>query len=91
VASVAEKAGMTKKDAEKAVESVLLCIEEALEKGEKVAFVGHFSLEGKQTKPRVGRNPATNEEIQIPASRKVKFKAGKLLSDAVLKVPIVEE
>jgi len=83
VAAVAEKADMSKKDAEKAVSSVFAVIEEALAKDEKVQLVGFGTFEVKNRAERTGRNPQTKEAITIPASRVPGFKAGKALKDAV--------
>lgn len=83
VAAVAEKADMSKKDAEKAVSSVFAVIEEALAKDEKVQLVGFGTFEVKNRAERTGRNPQTKETITIPASRVPGFKAGKALKDAV--------
>ncbi|WP_371413966.1 HU family DNA-binding protein [Moorella sp. Hama-1] len=83
VASVAEKADLTKKDAERVVSAVLASIEEALAQGEKVQLVGFGTFEIKERAARVGRNPRTGEEIQIAATRAPVFKAGKALKDAV--------
>ena len=83
VSSVAEKAEITKKDAEKAVNAVFASIEEALVDGEKVQLVGFGTFEVRNRKARIGRNPQTNEEIQIPAAKVPAFKAGKNLKEAV--------
>ena len=68
IGSVAEKAGMPKKDAEKAVNAVFASIEEALAKGDKVQLVGFGTFEVRERAARTGRNPQTGEEIQIAAS-----------------------
>ena len=83
VAAVAAKAGLSKKDGEKAVNAAFEAITEALVKGEKVQLVGFGSFETKERNARVGRNPKTKEEIPIPASRVPQFKAGKALKDAL--------
>ena len=83
VAAVAEKSGMTKKDAEKAIAAVVETLTEALAKGEKVTLVGFGSFETKTREARIGRNPKTKEAIEIPASRVPVFKAGKALKDKV--------
>ena len=83
VANVAEKAGISKKDAEKALNSVLAAIEEALIAGEKVQLVGFGTFEVKERKERIGKNPNTQEAMTIPASKAPAFKAGKKLKDAV--------
>lgn len=85
VASVAEKAEMTKKDAEKAVNALFAAIEEALAKGDKVQLVGFGTFEVRERAARVGRNPRTGEEITIAATKVPVFKPGKALKDAVIK------
>ena len=83
VANVAEKAGLTKKDAEKAVGAVFESIEEALVEGDKIQLIGFGTFEVKDRAARTGRNPQTGKEIKIAASRNPVFKAGKALKDAV--------
>ena len=85
VAAVAEKTGISKKDSEKAVNAAFDAITAALVAGDKVQLVGFGAFETKDRSSRVGRNPKTKEEIQIPASRVPAFKAGKALKDAVAK------
>jgi len=83
VSSVAEKADITKKDAEKVIASVLETIEGALAAGDKVQLVGFGTFEVRERAARTGRNPKTGEEIQIDATKVPAFKAGKALKDAV--------
>ena len=83
IAAVAEKAELSKKDAEAAVTATIDAITEALVREEKVQLVGFGSFEIKSRAERVGRNPKTKETIQIPASKVPVFKAGKALKDAV--------
>ena len=83
IAAVAEKAELSKKDAEAAVTATIDAITEALVREEKVQLVGFGSFEIKSRAARVGRNPKTKETIQIPASKAPVFKAGKALKDAV--------
>ena len=83
VANVAEKAGLSKKDAEKALGAVIESIEEALVEGDKVQLIGFGTFEVKDRAARTGRNPQTGKEIKIAASRHPVFKAGKALKDAV--------
>lgn len=83
VAKVAEKADLTKKDAEKAVASLFSSIEEALAAGEKIQLIGFGTFEVKERAARTGRNPQTGKAIEIPASKNPVFKAGKPLKDAV--------
>lgn len=86
IAAITEKAGFTKKDAEKALNSVVDVITEALQKGDKVQIVGFGSFEVKDRPERVARNPqAPDQEITIPASKAPVFKAGKSLKEAVNK------
>ncbi len=83
IASVAERAELTKKDAEKAVAALLATVEDALANGEKVQLVGFGTFEIRERAARKGRNPQTGEEINIAAARVPVFKAGKALRDAV--------
>lgn len=83
VASVAEKAGLTKKDSEKAVSALFSSIEEALVSGDKVQLVGFGTFEVRERKERKGQNPQTKQEIVIPATKVPAFKAGKNLKDIV--------
>lgn len=85
ISSVAEKAEMTKKDAEKAVNAVLASIEEAMAQGDKVQLVGFGTFEVRSRAARIGRNPQTGKEIQIAATKVPAFKPGKALKDAVVK------
>ena len=85
VANVAEKAGLTKKDAEKAVNALFSSIEEALVKKDKVQMIGFGTFEVQARAARTGRNPQTGDEIKIPASKNPVFKAGKALKEAVNK------
>jgi len=85
VSAVAEKADMSKKDAEKAVKAVFEVIEESLAQSEKVQLVGFGTFEVKERAERTGRNPQTKEAILIPAAKVPGFKAGKALKDAVQK------
>ena len=83
VAAVAEKAGLSKKDSEKAVTAAFDVITASLEAGEKVSLVGFGVFDVKERAARVGRNPRTKETIEIAASRTPIFKAGKALKDTV--------
>ena len=85
IAAVAEKAGLSKKDSEKAINAAFDAITETLAAGEKVQLVGFGTFDVKERAARIGRNPKTKEEIQIPASRVACFKVGKALKDAVAK------
>ena len=85
IAAAAEKAGLSKKDAEKAVNAALDTITEALVAGDKVQLVGFGAFDVKERGARIGRNPQTKAEITIPASRVATFKVGKALKEAVAK------
>ena len=85
IAAVAEKTGLTKKDAERVISTTVETIIETLVKGEKVQISGFGNFEVKAREARVGRNPRTKETIQIPATRLPVFKASKALKDAVSK------
>ena len=85
VAAVAEKIGMTKKDAERVINATVDTITETLVKGEKVSLSGFGIFEVKAREARVGRNPRTKETIQIPATKLPAFKASKTLKDAIAK------
>ena len=83
IAAVAEKAGLSKKDAEKAVAAIVASVEEALIKGDKVQLIGFGTFEVRERAARTGRNPQTKEEITIAASKQPVFKAGAALKKAV--------
>ena len=85
IAVTAEKAGMTKKDAERAVNAALEAISAELAVGNRVQLAGFGIFETKTRQARTGRNPKTNEVIEIPASTSVTFKPSKTLKDAVAK------
>ena len=85
IAKVAEAAGFSKKDAEKAINATVDAITDALIAGDKVQLVGFGAFEVKTRGERMGRNPKTKEAIKIPASKSPVFKAGKGLKDAVSK------
>ena len=85
VAALAEKASLTKVDADKAINGFVATIEETLAKGEKIQLVGFGTFEVKERAARTGRNPQTGKEIKIAASKVPAFKAGKALKDIVNK------
>ncbi len=81
--AIVAKTGLTKKDAEKAINAVVEVISDSLKAGEKVQIVGFGSFEVKERPARTARNPRTGEEIKIDASKAPVFKAGKALKDTV--------
>ncbi len=82
-AMVAEKAGLTKGQAAAALDAFIDSIKECLQKGEKVSLIGFGTFQVVEREARMGRNPKTGEQIQIPAKKQVKFKPGKDLSESV--------
>ena len=83
IAAVADKAGMSKKDAEKAVAAVFSSITDALADGGKVQLIGFGTFEVRERAARTGRNPQTKEIIPIAASKQPVFKAFLALKNAV--------
>lgn len=83
IAAVAEKSGLSKKDAEKALNAFVTAVSDALTQGEKVQLVGFGTFEVKDRPARKGHNPLTRAEIDIPASKAPVFKAGKALKDSI--------
>ncbi|MBR7188070.1 MAG: HU family DNA-binding protein [Clostridia bacterium] len=81
IAKIAEKSELNKKQAEAALNAFTETITEALKAGEKVQLMGFGTFEVKERAARVGRNPATNENIEIPAKKIPTFKAGKGFKD----------
>ena len=83
IAAVANRAGMSRKDAEAALKAFTDVVAEELKKGEKVQLVGFGTFEVSERAARTGRNPHTGEEMIIAASKAPKFKAGKALKDSI--------
>jgi DNA-binding protein HU-beta len=83
IATMAAKSGLTKSDAEKALNAFQESVIDAVKKGEKVSLVGFGNFEQTQRSARKGRNPQTGEEINIPASKAPKFSPGKTFKEAV--------
>ncbi|MBQ3903156.1 MAG: HU family DNA-binding protein [Lachnospiraceae bacterium] len=83
VAAIADKADLSKKDAEAALKAFTDVVAEALKKDDKVQLVGFGTFEVSKRAARTGRNPQTGAEMKIAASKAPKFKAGKALKDIV--------
>jgi DNA-binding protein HU-beta len=81
--AIAEGAAISKADAGRALDATITAITKALKSGDTVSVIGFGSFVVRGRAARVGRNPKTREEIQIPASNNPTFKAGKALKDAV--------
>ena len=81
--AIAEQAGISKKEASAAFDAFVGYISDSCQRGERCAIPGLGSFNISQRRAREGRNPRTNEKINIPASKNVRFKAGKDLRDVV--------
>lgn len=80
---VAEKAELSKKDAEKALDAILASVEECLVNGDSISFIGFGSFSVAERAAREGKVPGTDKTYKSPATNVVKFKVGKQLKDAV--------
>ncbi len=85
VKAIATDAGLTNKDAEKALSAAIAAITKALAAGEKVSVLGFGTFEVRARGARTGLNPRTGEKLQIAATKVPAFKAGQALKDAVAK------
>lgn len=85
IASVAEKSGISKKDAEKAVAAVIDTIVETVAAGDKIQIVGFGTFEQRTRNARTGCDPRTGNSIEIPASKVPAFKAGRQFKETVNK------
>lgn len=83
VVKIAEKSNLTKANAERALNAFLETVESTLVNEGKLTLTGFGTFLVEQRNARTGRNPRTGEEIQIPATKVVKFRPGKLLKDAI--------
>ena len=83
VAEIAKNTGLTKVDSERAVEAFLNAMSATLKKGDEVRLTGFGTFGVTKRNATTGRNPRTGAEINIPASKQPKFKAGKALKDAL--------
>ncbi len=83
VTAMAEKAGIEKVDAEKALKAFTETVAEALKAGDKVQLIGFGTFEVAEHSARTGRNPHTGETMEIAACKAPKFKAGKALKDSL--------
>ena len=83
IVAMAEKAEISKKDAEKALKAFTEVVAAELKKGEKIQLVGFGTFEVSERAAREGRNPQTGKSMKIAACKAPKFKAGKALKDAI--------
>lgn len=81
VTAIAEKSGLTQKDSHKAIDAFVSIVMESLKEGKSVSLIGFGTFEVRHRAARKGHNPATNEEIMIPATTTANFKAGQTLKD----------
>jgi DNA-binding protein HU-beta len=83
VAAIAEQSGLTKADADRALEAMFKVVKKALKSGDSVSLVGFGTFVVRKRAARTGRNPRTGDTIKIKASKVPAFKAGKALKDAL--------
>ena len=83
IIKVAEKANLTKANAERALNAFLATVEDTLVTDGKLTLTGFGTFMVEERKARIGRNPRTGAEIEIPATKVVKFRPGKLLKEAI--------
>ena len=83
IGQVADRAGLTRSESSRAVETMLEVITSALKRGDEVRLVGFGNFSVTRRKASVGRNPRTGEPMQIKASSQPKFRPGRILKDAV--------
>jgi len=84
VDKIAEKANVTKKDADSILTAMLEVILDTVASGDKVTLVGFGTFEARDRQAREGRNPSTGEPIKIPATKVPAFSAGKQFKDKVV-------
>ena len=83
ITSMSEKTELTKKDVESVLNAFIEAVEESLEDGEKVQLTGFGTFEPRERKARIGRNPKTGEEIQIPKTIVPAFKVSKTFKERI--------
>ena len=83
VALMAEESGLSKKDAEKALNAFIGGVQNAVKDGDKVSLIGFGTFEARERAAREGKNPQTGEKIKIAACKVPAFKAGKAFKDLV--------
>lgn len=83
ISQIADRAGLNRNDAARAVETMLEIVTATLKRGDEVRLVGFGNFSVTRRKSSTGRNPRTGEPMQIKASVQPKFRPGKVLKDAV--------
>ena len=83
ISKVTKEVNISKQDVKETLESILNQIIDGVQSGEKINLIGFGSFSNTETKARKGRNPKTGEEINIPASKRVKFTPGSKFKEAV--------
>ena len=81
--AIADKSGLSKRDAQKALDGFQDALQEAMQRGEKVSLTGFGTFEVRERAARTGRNPQTGATMEVPASRNAAFKPGKAFKDAL--------
>ena len=81
--AIAEKSGLSKRDAQRALDGFQDALQEAMQRGEKVSLTGFGTFEVRERAARTGRNPQTGETMEVAASRNAAFKPGKAFKDAL--------
>ena len=81
--AMASKSGLSKNDSKKSLEALIESVSDALKKGDRIGLVGFGSFSVAERSSRTGRNPRTGQEINIPAKKVVKFRAGNDLAEDV--------
>ena len=81
--AIAEKSGLSKRDAQRALDGFQDALQEAMQRGEKVSLTGFGTFEVRERAARTGRNPQTGETMEVAASRNAAFKPGKSFKDAL--------
>ena len=83
ITSMADKSGLTKADSEKALKALLESVQDTLKAGDKVQLIGFGTFEVSERAARVGHDPRTGKEVQIPACKMPRWKAGKAIKASV--------
>lgn len=83
IEAVADRTDTSRAEVNRMLRAILDQMSDSLAKGEEVQFIGDFTMSVGDRAARTGRNPRTGEQIQIPAAKVIKFRAGQKLKDAI--------